>query len=260
MKQEVRIASPCSADWGRMVGNERVRYCSQCKLDVYNFSEMTRAEIEEIVAQREGRLCARFYQRSDGTMMTRNCPARFRVVMQRVSRFASAALAAVMSAGPAMAAPTLTKHDPGLLQIQLAQNVFELEVVDVTGALIPNAAVTIVNKKTGTRVDAKTDASGQLRLADLPLGIYEITVCFTGFKTLKLVDFAVPTRDHLKLQLELGVSILMGEVVSFYQDTEPSPIAALLAEPSPAQSNITISSPHHTNAFRRFFSALRRMF
>src|SRR5258708_2138620 len=87
MKQEVRIASPCSADWGRMVGNERVRYCSQCKLDVYNFSEMARAEIEEIVAQREGRLCARFYQRSDGTMMTRNCPARFRVVMQRVSRF-----------------------------------------------------------------------------------------------------------------------------------------------------------------------------
>jgi hypothetical protein len=260
MKHEVRIASPCSADWDRMVGNERVRYCTQCKLDVYNFSELTRAQIEEIVAQREGRLCARLYQRSDGTMMTRNCPARFRVVMQQVSRFASAALAAAMSTGPAMAAPTLTKHDPSLLQIQPARNVFALEVADVNGALIPNAVVTIVNEKTGTRIDAKTDAGGQLRLADLPSGIYEITVSFTGFETAKLVHFAVPTRNHVKLQLELAVSVLMGEVVNFLQDTEPSPISALLAEPSPAQSNITISSPHHPNGFRRFFSALRRMF
>jgi hypothetical protein len=138
--------------------------------------------------------------------------------------------------------------------------VFELEVVDVTGALIPNAAVTIVNKKTGTRVDAKTDASGQLRFADLPSGIYEITVSSTGFKTLELIDLVVPARDHLKLQLELGLSILMGEVVSIDQVAEPSPIPALLAEASPAQSSITISSPHHPNAFRRFFSALRRMF
>jgi hypothetical protein len=260
MRQEVRIASPCSADWDRMLGNERVRYCAQCKLDVYNFSELTRTEIEEIVAQREGRLCARLYQRSDGTMMTRNCPARFRLVMHRFSRFASTALAAVMSAGTAMAAPTLTKHDPSLLQIQPAQNVFALEVVDVNGALLPNAAVTIVNEKTGMRIDAKTDASGQLRLVDLPSGIYEITVSFTGFKTLKLVHFALPTRDYQKLQLELDVSVLMGEVVSSYQDTEPSPVSALLAEPSPAQSNITISSPRQPNAFRRFFSALRRMF
>lgn len=129
------------------------------------------------------------------------------------------------------------------------------------GALIPNAAVTIVNRKTGTKVDAKTDASGQLRLADLPSGIYEVTVSLAGFKTLKLVDLAVPTTDHLKLQLELDVAILMGEVVSVNQvEPSPSPIAALLADPSPTQSDVTVSSPHHPNAFRRFFSALRRMF
>src|ERR1700730_67899 len=259
MKQEVRIASPCSADWDRMVGNERIRYCPQCKLDVYNFSALTRAEVEGIVLQHEGRLCARYYQRSDGTMMTRNCPERFRVVMQRVFRFASVALAAVMSAGPAMAASTLTKHDPSLLQIQPAQNVLALEVVDVIGAVVPDAAVTIVNEKTGTRIDAKTDASGQLRLVDLPLGTYEITTIVTGFKTLKLNHVTVPARDTLKLQLELGV--LMGEVVSVYQEgTESGPVSELPSEPALSQSNVATTSPHNPNAFRRFFSAIRRRF
>jgi hypothetical protein len=259
MKQEVHIASPCSADWDRMVGNERIRHCPQCKLDVYNFSALTRAEVEGIVLQHEGRLCARYYQRSDGTMMTRNCPERFRVVMQRVFRFASAALAAVMSTGPVMATSTFTKHDPTLLQIQPAQTVLALQVVDVMGAVVSNAAVAIVNEKTGTRIDAKTDDSGQLRLADLPLGTYEITVIVPGFKTLKLNHIAVPARDPLKLQLELAV--LMGEVVIVYQgETESSPVSELLSEPSLSQSSVATTSPHNPNAFRRFFSALRRRF
>ena len=61
MKRELRIASPCSADWDRMVGDERVRHCAACNLDVYNFSAMASAEVEQIVAEREGRLCCLLY-------------------------------------------------------------------------------------------------------------------------------------------------------------------------------------------------------
>jgi len=34
----VRIAAPCPADWDRMLGNDRVRFCGQCSLNVYNLS------------------------------------------------------------------------------------------------------------------------------------------------------------------------------------------------------------------------------
>jgi hypothetical protein len=61
-----------------MGGDDRVRYCPECKLSVYNFSEMTDSEVKQIVAQREGRLCARFFKRSDGTLLTRNCPVGLR--------------------------------------------------------------------------------------------------------------------------------------------------------------------------------------
>jgi hypothetical protein len=117
-----------------MVGDERVRYCPECKLNVYNFSEMCDAEIERILSRRDRRLCARFYQRSDGTMLTRNCPVGFRAVVRRAATFAGAALATVLSVRPALARAPLTKHAPALFQIQPAQTGFSLEVFDASGA------------------------------------------------------------------------------------------------------------------------------
>jgi hypothetical protein len=95
---ELRIASPCSADGDRRQGDERVRYCPECKLNVYNFGAMAPAEIESLVRNREGRLCARFYARPDGTFLTQNCPDGFRAKVRRVSRTAGAILSAAMSA------------------------------------------------------------------------------------------------------------------------------------------------------------------
>src|SRR6478609_4004463 len=68
----VRIAAPCEADWDSMFGDERVRFCAQCNLNVYNLSEMTKSDAELLVARTEGRLCVRFYRRTDGSILTRN--------------------------------------------------------------------------------------------------------------------------------------------------------------------------------------------
>lgn len=57
-----------------MEGDDRVRYCSRCSLNVYNLSEMTRAEAEVLVQNHEGRLCKAFYRRTDGTILTKDCP------------------------------------------------------------------------------------------------------------------------------------------------------------------------------------------
>jgi hypothetical protein len=92
----VRVAAPCPADWEKMVGDERMRYCGQCSLHVYNLSGMTKREAESLVANAEGRLCVRYYSRADGSILTRNCPVGLRAVKQRVSRIAGAALSAVL--------------------------------------------------------------------------------------------------------------------------------------------------------------------
>lgn len=71
---DIHIATPCPADWNRMGGNDRVRFCSQCMLHVYNLSGMTEREAETLINEREGHLCVRYYQRQDGTVLTSDCP------------------------------------------------------------------------------------------------------------------------------------------------------------------------------------------
>lgn len=87
----IRVASPCPANWDDMFGDDRKRFCGDCKLNVYNLSNMTRRDAEDLLANSEGRLCVRFFRRADGTILTENCPVGWQAVKQRVSRVAAAA-------------------------------------------------------------------------------------------------------------------------------------------------------------------------
>lgn len=86
----IRIASPCSANWDEMFGDERKRHCSECKLNVYNLSDMTQTEAENFLLNAEGRVCLQIYRRKDGTILTSDCPVGWQVFKKRVSRFATA--------------------------------------------------------------------------------------------------------------------------------------------------------------------------
>ncbi len=85
------VASPCSADWNEMYGDERKRFCGDCKLNVYNLSSMTQDDAETLVMNAEGRLCVRFYKRADGTVITADCPVGWANVKQRTKLWATAA-------------------------------------------------------------------------------------------------------------------------------------------------------------------------
>lgn len=94
---DVTVAAPCSAGWDNMIGDERVRFCGQCNLNVYNISAMTKQDAERLITQAEGRLCIRYYRRTDGTILTNNCPVGLRALKRRLSRIASACASAVIS-------------------------------------------------------------------------------------------------------------------------------------------------------------------
>jgi hypothetical protein len=61
-----------------MRGNDSSRFCSHCRLNVFNIAEMTRPEAEELIRTKNGRLCVRYYRRADGTIATRECRSRWR--------------------------------------------------------------------------------------------------------------------------------------------------------------------------------------
>lgn len=70
---ELKISSPCPKSWDDLVGDNRIRYCGQCRLNVYNLAEMPKAEVDALVRSTEGRLCGRLYLRGDQTATTRDC-------------------------------------------------------------------------------------------------------------------------------------------------------------------------------------------
>jgi hypothetical protein len=95
----IRTASPCYEPWEAMVGDERVRACARCNLDVYNLSAMTRDEAEALIVERRGNLCARYFRRIDGTILTADCPTGARGRHQR--RWIATAIATTVGLGAA---------------------------------------------------------------------------------------------------------------------------------------------------------------
>jgi hypothetical protein len=93
----IKIASPCSSDWDAMVGNNRQRYCGECKLNVYNLSGMTKYEAENLLMQSEGRVCVRYFRRADGTVLTKDCPVGWQAVRTKMSRFWTASVSLLIT-------------------------------------------------------------------------------------------------------------------------------------------------------------------
>lgn len=102
----LKVASPCSARWGHMAGDDRARFCAQCQKHVYNLSNLTADEAAALIREREGSLCARFYQRAGGTVLTADCPVGSGQVWVRCRRLLGAA-AALMLIG--VAAPLIAR-------------------------------------------------------------------------------------------------------------------------------------------------------
>ena len=103
----LRLAFHCPERWDDMTGDDRVRACARCDRQVFNLSDMTRAEAEALLAQRGVTPCVRFYRRADGTVMTADCPTGAPREGRRLAMAAStlAAGTALATAAPAMADP-----------------------------------------------------------------------------------------------------------------------------------------------------------
>ena len=97
MIDQIQIAKPCPANWDEMTGDDAVRHCSLCRMDVHNLSEMTEVEIETLFAA-SGRACGRLYRRQDGTVITKDCPRGVRAFRARAVRHLALAASFVFTA------------------------------------------------------------------------------------------------------------------------------------------------------------------
>ena len=240
MAPDVRIAAPCNNDWNTMVGDERSRYCSECQQNVYNFSAMSRSEVDLLLSKREGRLCGRIQMLPDGTMLTADPPGHG--VFARASRLASATMTAVLSLSPALSArlskPSITQTSgaatnntarpvSSLTQIEKKSRGLSLTVMDVTGAVIPDADVAVVNEELKQNYSARTDQAGQAQFPDLPSAHYDVSISARGFMESHQNNVTVPAAITVTLRVTGQVTVLVGEVVPEAYETKPGAVAVI---------------------------------
>ncbi|TAM81888.1 MAG: TonB-dependent receptor [Acidobacteria bacterium] len=79
-------------------------------------------------------------------------------------------------------------------------------VTDQSGAVVPGAAITIVNDNTSLTRNTTTGSAGDYRLTDLPAGTYTLTVNASGFKPVKqtAINVTVGSVNQQNVQLSIG--------------------------------------------------------
>src|SRR5437588_4836115 len=122
---------------------------------------MSRAEVDELITNTTGRLCARLYRRSDGTIITRDCPEGLRAIQRRIATRAGAICATIISlAIGAFGQKAATEKSSCRPQVQISKSNDSPQtnarsiagtVLDPNGASIPKVKIE-VRRKNGERV------------------------------------------------------------------------------------------------------------
>jgi ankyrin repeat protein len=217
------IPAPCKADWDKMIGNDRVRFCEHCNLHVTNLSSLTRQAAIRLVARSQGRLCVRMVKRSDGSVLTKQMPKQLHQIARRVSRVAASAFTATLSLATVAAQTGSASTSPPRENVVAESPLSSVEIgcslsgviSDPHGAVISRAVVTLINLKNNSFFTFVTADDGGYKITLLPAGSYQLAVNASSF---------VPSVDELQLadgvDRAINVELKLPEIIEEVQIIE----------------------------------------
>ncbi|HEX8887633.1 MAG TPA: carboxypeptidase-like regulatory domain-containing protein [Pyrinomonadaceae bacterium] len=198
-----------------MSGDDRMRFCNQCNLHVYNISAMTREQVAALITGAEGRICARLYRRADGTVLTKDCPVGLRALRRRVSKVAGATLTALLSLCSGVFAQAQSKKDktctPAIaIKTKKAtdkteQGTLNGVVTDNSDGVVAGAKVTLINEQTGDKLKSVSTEEGTFRFSNLLTGMYSLEVEAKAFATSKLIHIKIDSDKAVQVSVMLEV-------------------------------------------------------
>ena len=127
-----------------------------------------------------------------------------------------------------------TVSDHGIAYAQNTNATIRGQVLDPTGALVPDATVTIVNKNTNVTVfSGKSDSAGAFVAPQVIPGTYKITVVATGLKD-AIVDNLVATvaqvaSVNINMQVGSASEVITVESRGEQLDRSTSDVSTLIA-------------------------------
>src|SRR5580704_7846879 len=90
-------------------------------------------------------------------------------------------------------------------------------VTDQTGAVVVNAQLAAKERSTGTTYKTVSSSAGLYRFPNVNIGTYDVTVSFTGFKTVSLTGVVVQVASTAALDVKLNAGAVT-EMISVNAD------------------------------------------
>lgn len=122
----------------------------------------------------------------------------------------------------------------GTLRAQTATGQITGTVKDASGAVMPEAKVTLSNQLTGLSREATTGGSGDYTFTLLPVGVYSVTAEKAGFQLAKQTDIQLNVADVIRIDLQLAVGQVTQTVevraTAVALDTETSAVSQLIGQ------------------------------
>lgn len=174
----------------------------------------------KLVEASEGRICARYYKRPDGNIITATSQ-QLHQIKRRASRIAAGAFTAALSLSASVSAQTTSptgSNAPANREIEVRLNETSTTkqdaaapslagtITDPNGAVIPAASVTIVNDENNQEQKTTSNDEGYFSFQYLDAGAYTIRVEAQGFKLALINNVLVRQSGEQSLSATVEVN------------------------------------------------------
>lgn len=191
---QLKVVTPCSSSWEQMTGNRQKRFCSECNKNVFDFSQMTRNQVEAVVSAHKGQLCGRILRDASGSLVTLEPTPLATISSRRVSPALSAAVAVMigislpMQTTVALASPFEASADKEAGRKRTPKPLgsgdvtFAGTTITPQSQPIPDATVKLISSL-GEERQTKSSTDGEFLFAQIPAGVYLLLIEAEGFTT-----------------------------------------------------------------------------
>ena len=106
-------------------------------------------------------------------------------------------------------------------------------VTDPSGAVIPNASVTLTQQETGTTQKTTTNGDGLYSLPGLPVGHYTLSVKAPGFSSYEqtgiVVNVAIPLREDVHMSVGTNRQTVTVQAAALQVQSESNEVSTLIS-------------------------------